>query len=387
MRRLLTFLTAFVLVLASLGIGLFTADLPFWRRAFEWPPQPAGIYLPAAEIGDAARGVGEAPVLDPAVDSRIVEEAVKLARNAGSRALLVMHRGHLQVERYFGLDDGNTLMPAGLFARPLAAMAAGVALAEGRVASLDTPVARYLHEWEGDARGRITMRQLLEDTSGLESGGADARALLDESAWRDPARLPRFATSRGVRLLLGNDLESTALGFKLDHEPGGFHTESPVNSQLIALIVERATGTPYEQFLDERLWRPAGAGTARLQLDRRAGMPAAHCCWLAAPRDMLRIASLLTNDGMVGGVRVLPEGWTATMAAPSRVDARIGMQLTRIAFGDAHFLRAADAQGSAFWVAPQLGLVVLDIAGEGGMSTPEVPKLLTRAFGLSGPVD
>ncbi len=380
MRRLLTYLTACVLVLASLGIGLFTADLPFWRRAFAWPPEHAGIYLPAEEIG-AVRDPDGQPELDPSVDSRIVEEAVKLARDAGSRALLVMHRGRMQVERYFGADDATSLMPAGLLARPLAAMAAGAALGEGRVASLDTPVSRYLDEWKGDARGRITLRQLLEDTSGLESGGADARQMLDDSAWKDPARLVRFATSRGVRLLLGNDLESTALGFRLEHEPGGFHNESPANAQLIAVLLERATGMPYERYLEERLWRPAGAGFAQLQLDRRAGMPAAHCCWLAAPRDVLRVASLLANDGAIDSARVLPEGWAATMAAPSRADARIGMQLTRIVFDGADFLRAADARGSAFWVAPTLGLVIVDIAGEGGMSTPEVPKLLMRAFG------
>jgi CubicO group peptidase (beta-lactamase class C family) len=383
MRRLLTYLTACALVFASLGIGLFTADLPFWRRAFAWPPQHAGIYLPAAEIGAGARDPGGQPQLDPSVDSRIVEEAVRLARDAGSRALLVMHRGRMQVERYFGADDATSLMPAGLLARPLAAMAVGAALGEGRVDSLDSPVARYLEEWEGDARGSITLRQLLEDTSGLESGGADARELLDETAWKDPSRLARFATSRGVRLLLGNDLESTALGFKLEHEPGGFHIESPVNAQLIAILLERATGMPYEQYLEERVWRPTGAGLARLQLDRRAGMPAAHCCWLAAPRDVLRVAGLLANDGAIDAARVLPEGWAATMAAPSRVDARIGMQLTRIVFDGADFLRAADAHGSAFWVAPALGLVIVDIAGEGGLSTPEVPKLLMRAFGAS----
>ena len=37
MRRVLTFLTAAVLLLVSLGVGLFTADLPFWRRALQLP--------------------------------------------------------------------------------------------------------------------------------------------------------------------------------------------------------------------------------------------------------------------------------------------------------------------------------------------------------------
>ena len=97
MRRVLTFLTSAVLMLASLGVGMFAADLPFWRRAFEWPRRPDGIYLPVAEIGarTAARTVAarKRPRRDPAVDALIVDEAVMRARNAGSRALLVMHRG------------------------------------------------------------------------------------------------------------------------------------------------------------------------------------------------------------------------------------------------------------------------------------------------------
>ena len=50
-------------------------------------------------------------------------------------------------------------------------MAVGIALADGRIESLDEPVARYLPEWDDEARGRITLRQLLEETSGLETGG------------------------------------------------------------------------------------------------------------------------------------------------------------------------------------------------------------------------
>ena len=63
-------------------------------------------------------------------------------------------------------------MPAGLVSRPLAAMAVGCC-ARRRTHRLArrTGVARYLHEWEGEARGAITLRQLLEDTSGLETGG------------------------------------------------------------------------------------------------------------------------------------------------------------------------------------------------------------------------
>ena len=54
MRRVLTILTAVVLLLASLGVGVFTADLPFWRRALQLPLPADGIYLPVAVIGARA---------------------------------------------------------------------------------------------------------------------------------------------------------------------------------------------------------------------------------------------------------------------------------------------------------------------------------------------
>ncbi|MEO8019490.1 MAG: serine hydrolase domain-containing protein [Pseudomonadota bacterium] len=380
MRRLLTFLTAALLLLVSLGIGAFTADLPFWRRALQLPRSTDGTYLPVATIGaPVAQPANHTPPVAPVIDALVVEETVNRARAAGSRALLVTYRGQLQVERYFLADDAATLLPAALVARPLVAMAVGIAIADRRIASLDTPVAHYLHEWDDEARGRITLRQLLEETSGLETGG-DIRGLLYRSPWDDPARLPAFATSRGVRMLLGNDFESSALGFRLDHEPGGFYNLSPANTQLAAVIVERVTGKPFEDFVDERLWRAVGAGTAQLQLDRRAGMPAAHCCWRATARDMLRVLGLLGTDGVYERRAVLPAGWVQDMARASRVNAETGMQVSRLTIGHDDALGVTDDNGSAFWVIPQRQLAILNIANPGGSSAAELPEWLLKGM-------
>jgi len=381
MRRVLTFLTAAVLLLVSLGVGVFTADLPFWRRALQLPLQADGSYLPEVSIGaPGAQPLERAPPAAAAFDSLVVEESVNRARAAGSRALLVMYRGQLQVERYFLVDDAATLLPAALVARPLAAMAIGIALAERRIESLETPVARYLPEWDDEARGRITVRQLLEETSGLETGG-DIRGLLYRSPWDDLSELPAFATSKGVRMLLGNDFESSALKFRLDHEPGGFYNLSPANTQLAAVIVERATGVPFETYIDERVWRAVGGGNAWLQLDRRAGMPAAHCCWQATAHDMLRVLNLLGTDGVHEGTAVLPAGWVAEMTRASRVNAETGMQVERLTISGENALRVTDENGSAFWVMPQRELAILNIANPGGNSLPELPALLLKGLG------
>jgi CubicO group peptidase (beta-lactamase class C family) len=288
------------------------------------------------------------------------------------------------VERYFLTDDARSLLPAALVARPLAAMAIGIALAEGKIAGLDVPVSRYLPEWDDEPRGRITVRQLLEETSGLETGG-DTHGLPYRSPWQEPETLPVFATSRGVRMLLGNDFESSALGFRLEHEPGGFYNLSPANTQLAAVIIERVTGEAYENFVDQRLWRPAGAGIAELQLDRRAGMPAAHCCWRATARDVMRILSLLGTDGVHDGRAVLPAGWTTEMARPSRVSAGTGMQVERLDIEGVHALRVRDDAGSAFWVIPQRELAVLNITNPGANAVADLPGILLKGIEAPAP--
>jgi len=383
MRRVITFLTATVLLLGSLGVGVFTADLPFWQRAFQLPLATDGAYLPVAVIGDAEPApLGLVAAADSTFDAAAVESAAAHARNAGSRALLVMHHGRLEVERYFAADDVRSLMPAGLIARPVAAMAVGRALADGRLHSLEDRVASVLGEWDGEPRGKIRLRQLLEETSGLETGG-DIAGLLRRSPWSDPSRLPWFATSKGVRMLLGNDFESTALGFSPRHEPGEFYSVSPANTQIAAVIVERATGEPYERYVDEKLWRPLGAGHAELQLDRRSGMPAAHCCWRAAARDVLRVANLLATDGVADGRQILPPGWAREMSrasSASRANAEAGMQLTRSVIAGLETLGAGDDSGSAFWVVPERGLTIVNIAGPGGEPVDDLPAKLLAAL-------
>lgn len=378
MRRSLTYLAAFGLLSASLAIGLFTADLPFWRRALQLPLPADTLYLPVVEIGVVATAAPLPVATAAPADTAALEAAVAAARDAGSRALLVMRQGQPVLARYFGADDELSLMPAGVLARPGVAMAVGLALADKRLSSLDDAVSRYLPEWDDEERGRITLRQLLEETSGLESGG-DTREMLRHPPWNDTRRLADFATSRGMRLVMGNDFARTALGFQLRHEPGGFFNHSPANAQLVAVILERATGMAYERYLEQRLWRPLDAGRAQLALDRRAGMPAAHCCWLATAPAMARFISLLATDGVDRGQRLLPEGWVQEMTRASRVSAETAMQLGRISVDGLPALTGSDG-GHMFWVFPERQLAILNIVNAEGASSAQLPAQLLRLF-------
>ena len=76
-------------------------------------------------------------------------------------------------------------------------MAVGLALADGASPRSTRRSRATCPNGTTKPRGRITLRQLLEETSGLETGG-DTRGLLYRSPWDDLARLPAFATSTGA---------------------------------------------------------------------------------------------------------------------------------------------------------------------------------------------
>src|SRR5262245_20813763 len=118
MRRVLTILTAIVLSLGSLAVGLLTADLPFWQRALQLPLEPDEIYLPVARLGPPPSGDSAMPAdASPSADAPLppdaappaspppgaLEFAVAHAREAGSRALLVMRGDEVVLARYFGV--------------------------------------------------------------------------------------------------------------------------------------------------------------------------------------------------------------------------------------------------------------------------------------------
>jgi CubicO group peptidase (beta-lactamase class C family) len=331
MRRLLVAALMVFLTVVPGAVGVLAADWPFWKRVFAMPRDagewPDSFYQPVATIAGSP-----APFFPSAQEgaTTIAPEALAAADQwAGANnsvALIVLHRGVVQLERYYGEQTAEGRFSGRAMTRSMVAMAVGLAVADGKIASLDAPVSTWLDEWRDDPRGQITLRQLLWNTSGLEEVPLNApQRGAGTLAWIE--QLPALVTSKNSRLSLGSDFAGAALSFRKQHDGGLRFNLSNANAQLVGVILERATGTPYERYVNERIWAPIGAGAADLYLDRRNGMPAVYCCFRATPRDYLRLGALLVNDGAVGEKQVLPAGWVREMATPSRINPYYGLQI------------------------------------------------------------
>lgn len=257
------------------------------------------------------------PPLRPAGQRRIRAEALAAAEayaaHTDSASLLVWQDGALEYERYWGGRGPDDLSETYSMAKSVTGLAVGCAVASGAIASVDDAAARYLTEWRGTAKESVTVRQLLQMTSGLR------HERFDYSPAQDPQ-------ARGLRTFLGADIETAALGFPLERIPGAAFNYNSIDTQLLLAVVERATGRRYAAHVSDCLWKPLGARDARLWLDRSGGTPRAYSYFVARPRDWLRLGVMVAQRGRHDGRQLLPASWIDAMTTPSPGNPNYGFQ-------------------------------------------------------------
>ncbi len=309
-----------IAVLAAVTLVVTAAILVDWRFWYRWHtlPEDAGewpdsFYQPALTIpGDAKAFFPSADADQLTIASTALEAAADWAAEHNSAALLVLHKGVVQLERYWQGIGPDSPFTGRAMTRSLIPLLIAIAIEDGHIASVDDPVGRYLPEWSDDPRGVITIRQLLQNVSGLENPGLTG----------DPT-----PGNKNNRLSLGSNMRKTALSFELEHEPGEFFQLSNVNAQLLGVLLESATGENYQDYMNRRLWAPLGAGPAIFYMDRPNGMPATYCCFRATPRDWVRVGAALSQDGQTGNQRLWAAGWVEEMTTPSAAYPNYGYQI------------------------------------------------------------
>ncbi|MYA31344.1 MAG: serine hydrolase [Gammaproteobacteria bacterium] len=243
-------------------------------------------------------------------EERRFAEAIAYAREMQSDSLLVWHDGALRVEWYReGLGPDIRPETASMHKSILGLMF-GLAIEKGHIGSVDDPVSLYLPEWRGEPRGGITIRNLLNMASGF--------------MFYTPSRNPYADFNQ---LLFGMRLERLMLELQLASPPGARFAYANVNSQLLGVILERATGRRYADFVSENLWQPLGADDAYVWLDRPGGLARTYAAFLARPRDWLRLGLMIKDGGRYDGRRIVSGHWIDEMTAASGREPNYGYQI------------------------------------------------------------
>ena len=305
-------------LLLVITIGIFS-DTLFWDRylhaytfeTFVENPFPTIERLYPQEAVPGTTEVKTFPYAEAGgrtITPAALEQATAFAEASNSTSLIIAHKGVIQLQQYWQGEGADQPVYSFSMHKSIVALLLGIAVEEGHIAGLDDPLSGYLPEWRGDARGEITLRQSLQMNSGLE-----------------PMKFPKNPFSKHVRRQIGTNLAATALSFRLHNEPGSVFSYNGVNPTLLVMVIERATGQRYADYLSKKLWQPAGNEDAALWLDRPGGLARGATSLYAKPMDWLRIGQLLLDGGYSEGRQIIPEVWLRELTTPSPTNPRYGL--------------------------------------------------------------
>ena len=238
----------------------------------------------------------QSPELSAALDRAFTEPAQPPYRR--TRAIVVMKSGRIIAERYAdGIGPETPLLGFSMTKSVISALT-GVLVRHGKL-NLDGPAPVAAWTNPDDPRHAITVDQLLRHTAGIALGSSLEASL--GSAF-EPVNRMKF---------MEYEMAAYAESIPLATTPGTVWNYHDGNFLILAhLIRDAAGGNPADtlRFARHELFAPLGMRHVTLQLDG-AGTVEGSSEMLASARDWARFGQLYLNDGVIGGKRILPEGW------------------------------------------------------------------------------
>ena len=207
------------------------------------------------------------------IDGTKLTKLFELAfEDPATQAVVLIKDGYLIGERYAEGFDEQSFGTSWSMAKSIYAALIGISIDRGEINSLDDPVAKYVNAF-ADARRDITIRDLLDMTSGLD-----------------------FPEHEHETMFFQNDHLQYALEVGISKEPGLVFEYNNVNSMLIGEILLQATGKGADELLEERIFKKLNIDKYSIWRDS-VGNVMSYCCIDMSARDFSRFGLLFARDG------------------------------------------------------------------------------------------
>jgi CubicO group peptidase (beta-lactamase class C family) len=220
-------------------------------------------------------------------------ELNKLLEDLKTVAVVVIKNDSLFYEKYWDGYSDSSLSGSFSMAKSITSLLIGAAIKEGKIKSVDQLVGDFLPEFKEGLAAKLRIKDLLTMSSG--------------SNWDESYANPLSITTESY---YGSDLYKTATKVKIVKEPGTYHTYKSGDTELLGLILEKATGKSLSEYASEKLWKPLGAVHAAMwSTDRKGGNEKAFCCFNTNARDFARIGELMLHKGQWNGTPVIDSAY------------------------------------------------------------------------------
>ncbi len=205
------------------------------------------------------------------------------AEQTNSEAIIVYKDNQLVAEEYFGRAKAKNKIESMSCTKSIVGLAVACMLSDNLIDSLDIPIATYFPEWRQGQKQLITLRHLVNMTSGIQNN-----------------------PNASVEIYPSPDFVQLALAAELSDKPGETWNYNNKALNLMAGVIEKITGQRMDLYIGERLFKPLGIIDFTWTLDD-AGNPHVMSGCQIQPADFVKIGLLLLNKGKIENNIVIAE--------------------------------------------------------------------------------
>jgi CubicO group peptidase (beta-lactamase class C family) len=311
--------------------------------------------------------------------NRVVERGIRAGGYPGA-AVVVGRKGAVVWEKGFGrlgwtsdaqqVEANETIYDLASLTKVVGTTTAVMILFDEGKIRLDDYVVKYLPEFTGGGRERVTIRLLLEHRSGLPAG-------------RDLWRIAHTA----------EEARAAALQTTLIAAPGQYYEYSDLGADVLAFMVEAITGKRLDLFLEERVFsrlgmvdthfRPDASLRGRIaptELTPPRGYPlrgevhdenayalggvAGHAGLFSTASDLAIFAQMLLNGGTFNGTRILADSTVSLFTKRAAGTRALGWDTCAGEFGCGKYMSAnayghTGFTGTSLWIDPDRDMFVV----------------------------
>lgn len=319
---------------------------------------------------------------DSLYNSLKIDSALLLAFDTyGTTAFVVIHNNKILHEEYWDGASDTTRSNSFSAAKSIVSLLIGCLVDEGKIKSPDQPITDYLPDFKNTNRFTLRIKDLLTMSSGVD--------------W-DEGYSSLFSPT--TKAYYGRQLEDQVLALKVKSEPGKIFNYQSCNSELLGLIIIKASGKTLSEYASEKLWKPLGAEYPALwSLDHKDGVEKAYCCFNSTATDFARIGQMVLDSGQFNNQQIISKAYLRQATAPAEwitgEDGKpcnyYGYQFWMLTYKGHKVVYARGILGQYIFIIPSLNAVVVrkgtDRSKEYRNNAPlDVYTYLDAAFAMLG---
>ena len=229
------------------------------------------------------------------------ERLAKANQDWGTIAYVIIKNDSIWFEEYYDGFGPKSKSNSFSMAKSYVSGLLGKAIMDGYIKNLDQPVCDFLPAFCNGKAANMTVGDLSTMSSGTN--------------WDEKYYSPLSITTRAY---FDDDLAKVINGLKVVNEPGQTFKYASGDTQMLAMVIEKASGKKLYNYFQENFWKPLGSENQTLwQVDSEShDLVKAYCCIASNAKDFARFGKLYKDHGKWNGKQILDSAFVAKSIVP-----------------------------------------------------------------------